>query len=474
MKKNIIEKIWETHIVEEQPGYPAIFAIDLHLIHEVTSPQAFQVLRERGLEVFEKGQTVATVDHNVSTSADRLSLPNPISRNQINAIRKNTEDFRVPLFDMASGRQGIVHVIGPELGLVQPGLTIVCGDSHTSTHGAFGALAFGVGTSEVGHVLATGCLLQKRPKTMKVEFVGSLGRGVTSKELILRLINEVGVRGGTAYVIEFCGEVIRQLSMEERMTICNMSIECGARAGLISPDDITFAYLKGREAVSKREEWGVLLKHWQSFASDQGATYDKEITINIEGMAPIVTWGTNPGQSIPVDGVIPDPGNMDSDEAAATQQALEYVKLEGGRPIEGTPIQHVFLGSCTNARISDFRAAASILRGKKVAKGVKVFLVPGSEMVRKEIAEEGLDTVFQDAGVDVRQPGCSACLGMNEDKIPSGERCASTSNRNFMGRQGPGAITHLMSPIMAATAAVTGKITDVREYLEEESKHEVC
>jgi len=451
MKKTIFEKIWEKHLIEKRNGYPDVLAIDLQLIHEVTSPQAFEELRSRGLDLYDRGRCVATVDHNVPTGLDRKIITDPISRNQVETLRKNCEEFGVKIFDMDSRKQGIVHVIGPELGLTQPGMTIVCGDSHTSTHGAFGALAFGVGTTEVGHVMATGALLQGKPKKMKVEFKGKRSLGISAKDIVLKMISEIGVSGGTGYVIEYCGEVIADLSMEERMTICNMSIECGSRAGIMAPDEVTYEYLKGRSGV---EDFDEAVKSWKGFVSDPGCEYDKEVVVNISEMGPMVTWGINPGEAIDVVEVIPE----DSEE-----RALEYVGLERGQRIEGVGIDYVFIGSCTNGRISDLREAAKIFRDRKVADGVRVFVVPGSERVQEMAITEGLDQVFIDAGCEFRNPGCSMCLAMNGDSVPDGKRCASTSNRNFMGRQGKGSITHLMSPAMAAAAAIEGKIIDVRK-----------
>ncbi|MCX6735213.1 MAG: 3-isopropylmalate dehydratase large subunit [Candidatus Peregrinibacteria bacterium] len=456
MARNIIQKIWDEHVVVSKEGFPDVFAIDLHLIHEVTSPQAFEMLREKGLKFHASDRAVATVDHNVSTAVNRKIATDAGSQKQIMTLRKNCEEFGVKLIDMDSGRQGIVHVIGPELGLTQPGITVVCGDSHTSTHGAFGALAFGIGTTEVGHVMATGCLLQEKPKTMKVNFIGKIGECVTAKDLILKLISQIGVAGARGHVIEYTGEVVRKMSMDERMTICNMSIECGARAGLIAPDEVTFEYLKGRECAPKGEKWAQALQYWSSLVSDVDAEYDNVVEVNVDEMAPMVTWGFNPGQGIEVSEVIPENADV---------QALDYVRLEAGQKIEGVPVNYVFIGSCTNARLSDLREAARIFKGRKVADGVIVYVVPGSESVREAAIKEGLDKVFTDAGADFRNPGCSMCLAMNEDKVPEGKRCASTSNRNFVGRQGKGAITHLMSPIMAAAAAVTGKITDVRKLI---------
>jgi 3-isopropylmalate/(R)-2-methylmalate dehydratase large subunit len=462
MKKNIINKIWDLHVVESKEEYPDIIRIDLHLLHEVTSPQAFNEMRRRGLKIHSPQATIATVDHNVSTSLNRAELPNPVSRNQILALRKNCQDFGIPLWDMDKGRQGIVHVVGPEQGLTHPGMTIVCGDSHTSTHGAFGTLAFGIGTTEIAHVMATGCLLLNRPKTMKVAFKGELKKGITAKDLILKLINIIGVHGATGFIIEYCGAAIQKLSMEQRMTICNMSIECGARAGLISPDETTFGYIKGKLGAPKDEQWKKAVDFWKSLASPLEATYDRVVEVDIDALEPIVTWGTTPAQSIGINQKIPDLNAWTADEKEQAEQALEYMKLHPGQEIKGISVDYVFIGSCTNSRISDFRGAAKIFKGNKVAAGVIVYIVPGSEVVRAQMIDEGLDQIFIEAGAQFRQPGCSMCLAMNEDKCPPGKRVASTSNRNFIGRQGPGALSHLMSPIMAAAAAITGKITDVR------------
>jgi 3-isopropylmalate/(R)-2-methylmalate dehydratase large subunit len=465
VKRNIINKIWDLHVVQRKEEFPDVISIDLHLVHEVSSPQAFEELRKRGLKIHALERTIATVDHNVSTTLDRESLPNPVSRSQILTLRKNCKEFGIKLWDMGSGRQGIVHIVGPEEGLTQPGMTIVCGDSHTSTHGAFGALALGIGTTEISHVMATGCLLLSRPKTMKIQFNGDLKKGITAKDIILKLIQVIGVHGANGYILEYCGHAIRKLSMEERMTMCNMSIECGARAGLVSPDETTYKYMKGRLGVPKGDEWDRALLHWESLASHEEATYDQIVDIDIDELSPLVTWGTTPGQSIGIDQHIPQPEAMLQEEGELAKKSLEYMQLTAGQSLEGLPIDYVFLGSCTNARISDYRAAAAIIKGKRVAKGVTVYVVPGSEAVRRQIIEEGLDKIFVEAGAELRQPGCSMCLGMNEDKCPPGKRVASTSNRNFIGRQGPGALSHLMSPIMAAAAAITGKITDVRKLM---------
>lgn len=462
--KTIIEKIWDSHVVENKEGFPDILAIDLQLVHEVTSPQAFQVLKERNLSVFAPQRTLATVDHNVPTKREGLTIQNPISRHQIETLRENCRMFGVPLLDMGSGYQGIVHVIGPELGFTHPGMTIVCGDSHTSTHGAFGALAFGIGTSEVAQVLSTGCILQKKPKTMRVSFKGDMPRGVTAKDIILALIRKIGVNGSTGHVIEYTGEPVRALSMEERMTICNMSIECGARAGLIAPDDTTFAYIKGKIGAPKGEKWGQAINYWKNLTTDIGAAYDKEIEISLSGMAPMVTWGINPEQTIAINELVPNPISFPEEMRDLAQKAIDYVKLTPGKSMEGIPVDYVFIGSCTNARLSDLREAAKVMKGRKVAPGVKVFIVPGSESIHLTAIEEGLAAIFIEAGAEYRSPGCSMCLAMNEDRVPPGKRCASTSNRNFIGRQGPESITHLMSPIMAAAAAVAGKITDVRNF----------
>ncbi len=459
MSKNIIEKIWEEHQVVVRDGYPDILAIDLHLVHEVTSPQAFEELRERGIGMHAPERTVATIDHNVSTGKDRVINTAPGSMDQITAIRANCEEFGVQLLDMESGDQGIVHVIGPELGLTQPGMTIVCGDSHTSTHGAFGALAFGIGTTEVAHTMATGCILQQRPKTMKVEFKGEFGHGVTAKDAVLKLIQVIGVGGAKGHVIEYCGELIRGMSMEERMTICNMSIECGARAGLIAPDWVTFQYLCERKCVPKGVDWQKAVRYWESLKSDEGCSYDREVEIDVSELAPVVTWGFNPGQSVELGERVP----VQLDDLG--EKAVEYTGVKVGSEIEGVPVDYVFIGSCTNARISDLRACAEIFRGRKVADGVRVFVVPGSEKVRDIAKLDGLDKIFEQAGAEFREPGCSMCLAMNDDRVPEGKRCASTSNRNFVGRQGKGSITHLMSPVMAAAAAVTGEITDVRKLI---------
>ena len=465
--KTIFEKIWDSHVVVEEKGKPALLYIDLHLIHEVTSPQAFEGLRMNNRKVRRPDLTFATMDHNVPT-VDRFHLQDMIAKKQIDTLKANCEQFNIPLFDLESAEQGIVHVIGPELGLTQPGKTIVCGDSHTSTHGAFGTLAFGIGTSEVEHVLATQTLWQAKPKTLNVEINGKLAPYVTSKDVILSIIKEYGVGFGTGYVIEFTGDTIRNMSMEERMTICNMSIEAGAKAGLISPDEVTFNYLKGRRYAPKGEAFEQAVKKWKALATDDGAVYDRTITVNAEQIEPQVTWGTNPSMGISINEKIPHPESFPTKaEQKAAQKALEYMGLEAGKPINEVEIQHVFIGSCTNSRISDLRLAAEVVKGKKVASHVTAIVVPGSQQVKKQAEEEGLHEIFLDAGFEWRDSGCSMCLGMNPDTVPEGERCASTSNRNFEGRQGKGARTHLVSPAMAAAAAIAGRFTDVRSLEQE-------
>jgi 3-isopropylmalate/(R)-2-methylmalate dehydratase large subunit len=458
----LFDKIWDAHVVDERPGEPALLYIDLHLVHEVTSPQAFEGLRLAGRRVRRPDLTVATMDHNVPT------LPGPITddlaRAQLEALRANCDEFGIPLHATGSGREGIVHVIGPELGLTQPGMTIVCGDSHTSTHGAFGALAFGIGTSEVELVLATQCLPQVKPKSTLVRFDGALPVGLTAKDAILGAIGQIGVGGGAGHVLEYAGEAIRGLSMEGRMTVCNMSIEAGARAGMVAPDDVTFAYLEGRPGAPTGAEWERALDAWRALASDAGARYDREIVVDVSGLKPQVTWGTNPGMVAPVDGVVPSPEDFaDPDERSAIERALEYMALTPGTPIGDIRIDRVFIGSCTNSRIEDLRAAAAVADGRRVADSVHAMVVPGSALVKRQAEDEGLDVIFQRAGFEWRLAGCSMCLGMNPDILAPGERCASTSNRNFEGRQGRGGRTHLVSPAMAVAAAVGGRFMDVRE-----------
>jgi 3-isopropylmalate/(R)-2-methylmalate dehydratase large subunit len=465
--KNIIEKIWEQHVVHREEGKPDLLYIDLHLVHEVTSPQAFEGLRLSGRKVRQPNRTFATMDHNVPTK-DRSVIKDEVSKKQIETLKTNCDEFGVPLAGINSPDNGIVHVIGPELGLTQPGKTIVCGDSHTSTHGAFGALAFGIGTSEVEHVLATQTLWQARPKTLNLKVNGQLGTGVTAKDLILYIIGKFGVKFGTGYVIEYTGDVIRSLSMEERMTVCNMSIEAGARAGLITPDEKTFEFLRGRRQVPQGPAFDEAVEKWKALASDEGATYDTVIEIDAADIEPQVTWGTNPGMCLPVSASVPSP------EAAETasdkdeiKRALEYMGLEAGQPITDVKISHVFIGSCTNSRLSDLRKAASVIQGQKVDPSVTAIVVPGSFTIKQAAEEEGLDKIFTEAGFEWREAGCSMCLAMNDDILSPGDRCASTSNRNFEGRQGNGSRTHLVSPEMAAAAAIAGHFVDVRKFAAE-------
>ncbi len=458
-KKTLYEKIWDAHIVREAADEPALLYIDLHLIHEVTSPQAFTGLEIRGLKVRKPGLTIATMDHSVP-SIGRESLPwlDALAQKQVEMLVINCKKYGIVLHDLKSKHQGIVHVIGPELGLTQPGKTIVCGDSHTSTHGAFGALAFGIGTSEVEHVLATQCLLQNKTKTMAITIDGSLKPGVFSKDIILRIINETGIGGGTGYTLEYRGSAIRALSMEARMTICNMSIEAGARAGMIAPDETTVAYLEKRVAFKSDAERTAMKEHWLSWQTDDGATFDKEVVIDADTIEPMVTWGTNPGMSVGISGNIPQGENEE------IVSALEYMGLKPGQKIRGQPVDYVFIGSCTNSRIEDLRIAAGIMKDKKIAPGITAYVVPGSQEVKAQAEVEGLHKVFLSAGCEWREPGCSMCIAMNGDAVPAGKYCASTSNRNFVGRQGKGARTFLMSPAMAALTAVEGHIEDVRTH----------
>jgi len=465
--KTLFEKVWEHHVVVEPAGEPSILYIDLHLVHEVTSPQAFDGLRMAGRKLRRPDRTVATVDHNVPTSSvqDRLHILDPIADKQIEALRKNCAEFGVELYDVQSPEQGIVHIIGPELGLTKPGMTIVCGDSHTSTHGAFGALAFGIGTSEVEHVMATQTLPQGKPKTFRINVEGKLPLGVTAKDIVLHIIGEIGTAGATGYVVKYAGSAIRGLSMEGRMTVCNMSIEAGARAGMIAPDETTFAYLKGRKFSPKGGAWDEAVAHWSTLASDEGAVFDRELHIDAEHLTPTVTWGTSPGMVTGIDSTVPVlPDGASEADVKGFERALEYMALKPGTPMQEIAIDRVFIGSCTNARIEDLRAAAKLVRGYQVATTVKAMVVPGSQHVKAQAELEGLDAVFKAAGFDWREPGCSMCLGMNPDILEPGERCASTSNRNFEGRQGRGGRTHLVSPVMAAAAAITGHLTDVRTW----------
>ena len=463
MPHTLFDRIWEPHVVREAEGEPALLYIDLHLIHEVTSPQAFESLRLAGRRVRRPDLSLATMDHNVPTDGGPIS--DPLARAQLDALRENCEEFGVPLYATGSGREGIVHVIGPELGVTQPGMTIVCGDSHTSTHGAFGALAFGIGTSEVEHVLATQCLPRQRPKTMRILYRGELPLGVTPKDVILGTIGRIGVGGAVGHVVEYAGEPIERLSMEGRMTICNMSIEAGARAGMVAPDDVTFAYLEGRPAAPKGSAWERALDDWRTLRTDPDASFDTEVEIDVAELEPQVTWGTNPGMVAPIGGTVPDPASApDPDEQAAIERALVYMGLEPGTPLREIHLDRVFIGSCTNARIEDLRTAAAVVAGKRVHADVRAMVVPGSAAVKRLAEEEGLDRVFADAGFEWRNAGCSMCLGMNPDILAPEERCASTSNRNFEGRQGRLGRTHLVSPAMAAAAAIAGHFVDVREW----------
>jgi 3-isopropylmalate/(R)-2-methylmalate dehydratase large subunit len=459
MGRTLAEKVWEAHVVRRAEGEPDLLFIDMHLVHEVTSPQAFDALRAAGRPVRRTDLTLATEDHNVPTLDIDKPIADPISRAQIEALRVNCAEFGVPLYPLGSVEQGIVHVVGPQLGITQPGMTIVCGDSHTATHGAFGALAFGIGTSEVEHVLATQTLPLKPFKTMSVTVNGTLPLGVTAKDIILTVIAKIGTGGGQGHVIEYRGEAIRALTMEGRMTVCNMSIEAGARAGMIAPDETTFEYIKGRPHAPQGAEWDAAVAYWKTLVTDDDATFDREIILDAAEISPFVTWGTNPGQGVPLSGAVPSPADArDEVDRAAIESALRYMDLEPGTPMRDIAIDAVFIGSCTNGRIEDLRAAAEVLRGRKVAEGVRMLVVPGSARVRLEAASEGLDSVFVDAGAEWREAGCSMCLGMNPDTLSPGERCASTSNRNFEGRQGPGGRTHLVSPYVAAASAVAGRL----------------
>jgi 3-isopropylmalate/(R)-2-methylmalate dehydratase large subunit len=464
--RTLFDKVWDAHVVKSGDGGPDLLYVDFHLVHEVTSPQAFEGLRATGRKVRRPDLTLATVDHNVPTTPGHMPLEDPISRRQVEVLRENCREFGIELFDVDSPFQGIVHVIGPELGITLPGMAIVCGDSHTSTHGAFGALAFGIGTSEVEHVLATQCIWQTRPKRMAIEYVGTLPPGVTAKDMILGTIARVGVAGGTGYAVEYRGEPIGKLGMEGRMTICNMSIEFGARCGMIAPDDTTFKWLEGRPFAPKGKDWEQALNFWRSLPTDEGAVFDRVVEIDVSELEPYVTWGTTPAMSSPVSGRVPDPSDFEASDRAAVERALEYMGLEPGTAIQDIEVNRVFIGSCTNSRLEDLRAAARIVEGKKVAPGVRAMVVPGSTPVRLQAEAEGLDEIFRSAGFEWREAGCSMCLGMNPDILAPGERAASTSNRNFEGRQGPGGRTHLVSPEMAAAAAIAGHFVDIREWLE--------
>ena len=464
--KTLFEKIWDAHLVHEQPGQPSLIYIDRHLIHEGTSPQAFAGIKAAGRTVRRPELTFAVMDHSVSTKNRDLPVLDADAAGQFEALARNCQEFGVNLFDMHSRNQGIVHIIGPELGITQPGFTIVCGDSHTSTHGAFGALAFGIGTSEIEHVLATQCLSQFKSKTMKIEVAGKRPHGVTAKDIILAIIGKIGIAGGTGHVVEYTGEAVRGLSMEGRMTMCNMSIEGGARAGMVAPDETTFAYMEGRPFVPRGKDFQVAVDYWKSLVTDPGAKYDATITLQAAELAPMVTWGTNPGMVTQVTNRVPDPHSFnDPVDQKAAERALEYMALKPGTPIQDIPVDRVFIGSCTNSRLEDLRAAAKVVAGKHVAKSLKqALVVPGSRRVKVEAENEGLDKIFRDAGFEWRDAGCSMCIGMNDDVLPPGERSASTSNRNFEGRQGKGSRTHLVSPLMAAAAAIEGHFVDIRNW----------
>jgi 3-isopropylmalate/(R)-2-methylmalate dehydratase large subunit len=464
----LFEKVWNAHVVAQEPDSPAVLYIDLHLVHEVTSPQAFSGLRARGLRVRRPEKTFATIDHSIPTLDPCLPIQDALAAKQIHQLEENCRDFGIQLFGMRHPKRGIVHIIGPELGLTQPGMTIVCGDSHTSTHGAFGALAFGIGTSEVEHVLATQCLLQRKPKTFEVKVEGKLALGVSAKDIILALLARIGVSGGNGHVFEYTGSAIRSLSMEERMTICNMSIEGGARAGMIAPDDTTFEYITGRDFTPKGSTWERSLARWRQLPTDQGATFDKSITLNANELVPMITYGTNPGMGVPITDRIPDPAQgPDGSQRAALEKALKYMGLRPRESLLGKPVDVVFIGSCTNSRMIDLQQAASLLKDRKVAANVRVLVVPGSQSIKRQAEHEGLDRIFKQAGAEWRESGCSMCIAMNGDQLEPGQYAVSTSNRNFEGRQGSGGRTFLASPLTAAAAALTGRITDVRTLLSE-------
>jgi len=464
--RTIIEKLWDQHVVTEQPGSPALLYIDLHLVHEVTSPQAFSGLRARGLKVRRPDLTLATTDHSIPTTAKSLPIIDKIAATQVDQLEINCKEFGIPCFGFHSDKQGICHVIGPEQGATQPGMTVVCGDSHTATHGAFGALAFGIGTSEVEHVLATQTLLQRKSKTFQVLVDGVLKPGVSAKDIILNLISRIGIGGGTGCVFEFCGSAIRSLSMEERMTVCNMAIEAGARAGLVAPDETTYTFLKGRPMAPKGADWDAAVERWKQLPTDEGAVYDKQITIDASELEPMITFGTNPGMGMGISSHIPNPASIsDPLERDSLTKALRYMDLEAGAPLIGHKVNVVFIGSCTNSRMSDLRNAASVLKGRKVNPNVRVMVVPGSQEIKRQAQAEGLDKIFTDAGAEWREAGCSMCIAMNGDQLKPGEYSVSTSNRNFEGRQGKGGRTFLASPLTAAASAITGVVTDVRTLL---------
>jgi len=462
----LFEKVWNRHVVAQQPDSPAVLYIDLHLVHEVTSPQAFDGLRKRGLKVHSPEQTVATMDHSIPTLPPEIPISDELAAKQMRQLEINAKDFGFRLYGKDHHQRGIVHVIGPELGFTQPGMTIVCGDSHTATHGAFGALAFGIGTSEVEHVLATQCLLQKMPKTMEVRIEGQLNKYITAKDIILALLAKIGVGGGTGYVLEYTGSAVKLLSMEERMTVCNMSIEGGARAGMMAPDEITFEFLAGREFAPKGERWEKALNYWRTLPTDAGAVYDSTVTLDISNLEPMITFGTNPGMGLPVTGRVPNPASLtNTADKQNLEKALNYMGLQADELLLGKPIDVVFIGSCTNSRISDLREAAIVFKGRKVSPNVRTMVVPGSQEIKRQAEAEGLHKIFIDAGAEWRESGCSMCIAMNGDEIKAGQYAVSTSNRNFEGRQGKGGRTLLASPLTAAASAITGKITDVRQLL---------
>lgn len=466
--KTLFEKIWDRHVVKSIPDGPDVLYIDKHFIHEVTSPQAFAGLGKRGLQVARPRQVVATADHNVPTVDQHLPIRDQLSRKQVEQLKENCAAYGIELYGLGHPWQGIVHIIGPELGITQPGMTIVCGDSHTSTHGAFGAIAFGIGTSEVEMVLASQCLMQSRPKLMRINVEGRLNNGVVSKDIILYIISKITASGATGYFVEYAGSAIRALSMEARMTICNMSIEMGARGGMIAPDETTFDYINGREFAPKGEAWKAAVAYWKTLYTDADAQFDEELHINAAEIEPMITYGTNPGLGMGINDAVPQPEAItDEGERRNLVKALDYMGLQSGKPLKGLPVQNVFIGSCTNARIEDLRAVAALVKGRRKAEEVKVMIVPGSQQVAAQAAAEGLNQIFEEAGFEIRQAGCSACLGMNEDKVPAGEYCVSTSNRNFEGRQGAGARTLLASPLTAAATAITGVVTDVRELIKD-------
>jgi 3-isopropylmalate/(R)-2-methylmalate dehydratase large subunit len=465
--QTLFQKIWDRHVVAQEPGSPAIIYVDLHLVHEVTSPQAFEGLRQKKLRVRRPDRTLATMDHSTPTKLLNYQMVDEMASKQLSQLQANCQEFGLRLLDLHDPQRGIVHVIGPELGLTQPGMTIVCGDSHTSTHGAFGALAFGIGTSEVEHVLASQCLLQNKPRTFRVEFDGALPKGVSSKDMILALIAKIGIGGGTGHVIEYCGSAVRTLDMEARMTLCNITIEAGARAGMVAPDQLTFDYLAGRPFAPQGADWEAVLSDWQSLASDPGARFDKSMTLDISSLEPMVTFGTNPGMGAPINQPVPDPSReKEVNRRTALEKALKYMDLQPGQSVLGHPVDMVFIGSCTNSRISDLRQAASLLRGRKIPQGMRLLVVPGSEEVRRQAEDEGLDQVFKEAGGEWRYSGCSMCIAMNGDQLQPGQYAVSTSNRNFEGRQGPGGRTFLASPLTAAASALSGAVADPRTYLD--------